>query len=366
MPSKKTKSPSPPAKRAKRDNFEIAGHVIAPGERLQFDLPGAQLYTSTPLNTSVEVIHGKRPGPTLLVCSAIHGDELNGVEIIRRLRSLPVVNRVAGTLVLVPVVNLHGFINQSRYLPDRRDLNRCFPGSEKGSLGSRIAYGFFNQIVRRCTHVIDLHTAAINRDNLPQVRADLATPGVEAMALGFSIPVIINAGLLDKSLRAEAGNIGIPVLTYESGEALRLSEKAIVTGVRGITNTMRSLDMLPTRKTRSSVTQPEIAQSSTWLRANTDGMFRPMIELGDHVKKGDALGVICSPFSSLEEVLSSSVEGIVIGMTRQPLVNEGEALCHVAMFNKVRAVGEKITAHGDVIETDTLYGIEQVHDVGLT
>ena len=346
--------------------FELGGQRIAPGERLQFDLPGAALYTHTPLNTSVEVINGKQPGPTLLVCSAIHGDELNGVEIIRRLRTLPALNALKGTLILVPVVNLHGFINQSRYLPDRRDLNRCFPGSSKGSLGSRIAHGFFSEIVMQCTHVIDLHTAAVNRDNLPQVRADLSTPEVEGMALGFSIPVIINSGLLDKSLRAEAGERGIAVVTYEAGEALRLSEKAIVTGVRGITSTMRHLGMLRSRRTRTAVANPEIASSTTWLRASTDGMFRPLIELGARVQPGDLLGVISSPFSSVEEPLESTVEGIVIGLSRQPLVNEGEALCHVAVFQKIDSVEEKISAHTDVIETDPLFGIEQVDDVSLS
>jgi len=162
VPKSKTKAR---AKKPAQTDFVIADEQIAPGERRQFDLPGAQLYTHTPLNTPVEVIHGKKPGPTLLVCSAVHGDELNGVEIIRRLRTLPALNNLSGTLVLVPVVNLHGFINQSRYLPDRRDLNRCFPGSKKGSLGSRIAHDFFNLVVRRCTHAIDLHTARWRSDS---------------------------------------------------------------------------------------------------------------------------------------------------------------------------------------------------------
>jgi len=174
----------------------------------------------------------------------------------------------------------------------------------------------------------------------------LSTPGVEEMARGFSIPVIINSGLIDKSLRAEAGEIGIPVVTYEAGEALRLSEKAIVTGVRGVTNTMRKLGLLPARKTKSAVAKPHIARSSKWLRASSDGMFRPLVELGTHVGEGDALGVVSSPFNSDEEVIKATVEGIVVGMARQPLVNEGEALCHIAVFNEAESVEEKISAHG--------------------
>ena len=231
--------------------FEIAARRVRRGERSQFELPMAQLYTGTPLDLAVEVIHGRWQGPVLLVCAGIHGDELNGIEIIRRLRTLTALDRLRGTLVLVPIVNLFGFLNQSRYLPDRRDLNRGFPGSEKGSVAARTAKVFFGSVVTRCTHVVDLHTAAINRENLPQIRAALDQPGVEEIARGFAIPVIVNSGLLPGSLRAEAGKIGIPVVTYEAGEALRLDEKAIVTGVRGVVNVMRTLEMLPARAHRA-------------------------------------------------------------------------------------------------------------------
>lgn len=340
--------------------FKMAGKEISPGQRLQFDIPAAALYTHTPLDLTVEIIHGKQPGPVLLICAGIHGDELNGIEIIRRLRTLKTLKSLKGTLVLVPVVNLHGFIHQSRYLPDRRDLNRCFPGSESGSLGSRIAHLFFTEVVARCTHVIDLHTAAIHRDNLPQIRAALDNPEVKKMALDFSIPVIINAGLIEGTLRAEAGERGIPVLTYEAGEALRLSEGSIVTGIRGITNAMRGLSMLPARRNRAAVTEPNIARSSKWFRASGDGMFRPLVKLGDRVNADDLLGIISSPFSSAEVGVSSTVDGIVIGMNNLPLVYEGEALFHIALFGEASVVQEDITTHASVIATDPLFEIEQV------
>lgn len=348
-----------------RASFVLAGREVQPGQRLQFDLPAAQLFTHTPLDMPVEVIHGKRAGPVLLVCAAIHGNELNGVEIIRRLRTLRALNSLRGTLVLVPVVNLHGFIDKSRYLPDRRDLNRCFPGNETGSLGSRIAHLFFEEIVRKCTHVIDLHTAAIHRDNLPQIRANLDEPEVKKMAMGFSIPVIINAGLLDNSLRAEAGAIDIPVITYEAGEALRLGERDIVTGVRGVLNTMASLDMVPPRRRSRELPEPNIARSTKWYRAEIDGMFRPSVRLGDRVHKGTALGRVTSPFTSDEHAVLSKSEGIVIGINKLPLVNEGEALCHIALFAEVDVVEEDISTHGDFIETDPLYGVEPVEDIEL-
>ena len=247
--------------------FEIAGRRVRRGERLQFELPMAQLYTQAPLDMTVEVIHGRWQGPVLLVCAGIHGDELNGIEIIRRLRTLTSLDRLRGTLVLVPIVNLFGFLNQSRYLPDRRDLNRSFPGTERGSVAARTANLFFQSVVARCTHVIDLHTAAVNRENLPQIRAAIDQPGVEEMARGFAIPVIVNSGLIARSLRAEAGRIGIPVITYEAGEALRLDEKAIVSGVRGVVNVMRTLDMLPSRRSRAARAAPYVANTTSWFRS---------------------------------------------------------------------------------------------------
>lgn len=340
--------------------FEIAGRTIQPGERVQFDLPTANLFTHTPLNMPVEVIHGRLPGPVLLICAAIHGDELNGVEIIRRTRSFGALNKLRGTLVLVPVVNLFGFIHQSRYLPDRRDLNRCFPGNERGSIASRMAYIFFNEVVKRCTHIIDLHTAAVNRDNLPQIRAALDEPGVQAMAEGFSIPVIINSGLIDNSLRAEGGKLGIPVITYEAGEALRLYERSIVTGVRGIVSVMRALQMLPAKKIQTVRAEPYVAKSTGWFRAPADGIFRPIAKLGARVKAGDTLGVISAPFSSDESLLLAKRDGIVICLSNLPLVNEGEALFHIAYFDEARAVASEIAEHGSNIEEDRLYEIESV------
>lgn len=338
--------------------IEIDGTRVGPGERRSFDLPGAQLYTHTPLDTPVEVICGRQDGPVLLVCGAIHGDELNGVEIIRRLRSLKGLNRLHGTLVLVPVVNLFGFIHRSRYLPDRRDLNRCFPGHAEGSLGSRLAHVFFSEVVSRSTHVIDLHTGAVHRENLPQLRAALDQPQVEAMAHAFELPVIVNADLIEGSLRYAAHQAGVPVITYEGGEALRLDEHAIVAGVRGITNVMRGLGMLVARR-RRWMAEPYVARSTTWYRAPTDGVFRPLVRLGARVRRGDALGVIAAPFGQSERLIEARGEGIVIGANNLPLVNEGEALFHVARFAAFDAVEEQITAQQEALEQDGLYEIER-------
>lgn len=211
-----------------RAPFTLAGRTVMPGQRLQIDVPVARLYTHTQLHIPVEVVHGRKDGPVMLVCGGIHGDEINGVEIVRRLLRSKAINSLRGTLIAVPVVNVFGFLQQTRYLPDRRDLNRCFPGSEKGSLGGRIAALFRDEIVDHATHIIDLHTGAIHRTNLPQIRAQLQ-PGseTERMADAFGAPVVLNAELREGSLRHYAQNRGIPVLTYEAGEALRFDEWAI-------------------------------------------------------------------------------------------------------------------------------------------
>lgn len=319
-----------------RAPIELAGYTIQPGQRLQIDMPVARLYTHTPLHIPLEVVHGRKAGPVMLVCGGIHGDEINGVEIVRRLLRSKAINSLRGTLIAVPVVNVFGFLQQTRYLPDRRDLNRCFPGSEKGSLGGRIAALFREEIVDHATHIIDLHTGAIHRTNLPQIRAQLSAGSeTERMADAFGAPVILNAELREGSLRHYAQNRGIPVLTYEAGEALRFDEWAIAPGVRGVLRVMRRLDMLAGAQRQRSPAPAELANGSSWARAPIDGILRPKIRLGARVAKGEVLGKVADPFGNDEEEVCSMADGIVIGMSRLPLANEGEALYHIARFDEI-------------------------------
>lgn len=313
----------------------INGTSIAAGERRSLEIKVAQLYTQTPLSIPVQVLHGRKDGPVLLVCAAIHGDELNGVEIIRRLLSMSSIRRLHGTLIAVPIVNVFGFIQQTRYLPDRRDLNRCFPGSDKGSLGARMAHLFKTEIIDKVTHIIDLHTGAIHRSNLPQVRACLDHPVTEQMARAFGVPVILNASLRDGSLRSIAETAGIPVITYEAGEALRFDELSIRAGVHGVLSVMRELGMLPKSRRLHRNPVPVIAKTSSWVRAEVDGVMRPSVALGSRVHKGDHLAVISDPFGMREQPVVSPYNGIVIGRVNIPLVNEGEALFHIARFQEI-------------------------------
>lgn len=322
--------------------FELAGTRVQPGKRAIVEMPAAQLYTNTPLNIPVHVVHGKKPGPVLLVCAAIHGDELNGVEIIRRLLQVGSLRNLAGTLVAVPVVNVFGFIHKSRYLPDRRDLNRCFPGSESGSLGARMAHLFKSQVLDNCTHAIDLHTGAIYRSNVPQIRANLASAATAEMAKAFGVPLVLNSVLRDGTFREVAEANNVPVITYEAGEALRLEENCIRPGVRGVINVMRHLNMLPPSKKPAPKHEPAVARSSQWVRAEHDGVFRPMVALGQRIKPDQLLGRISSPFNSDEVDLIAPCAGILVGRNNLPLVNEGEALFHIARFEEVKEVAQQL------------------------
>ncbi|MDH5327959.1 MAG: succinylglutamate desuccinylase/aspartoacylase family protein [Gammaproteobacteria bacterium] len=320
----------------------INGCTIAPGTRTTIDLPAGRLYTHAPMSMPVHVVNGKTGGPVVFISAAIHGDEINGVEIIRRLLKMSSLKRLRGTIIAVPIVNVHGFINHSRYLPDRRDLNRSFPGSDKGSLAARLADLFMDEIVSKSTHGIDLHTGALHRNNLPQVRANVDDEDTLRLARAFDVPVIISSNLRDGSLRASAAECGIPMLLYEAGEALRFDEISIRAGVKGIINVLRALDMLPPGKSKIKHMEPVVARSSSWVRAPDSGILRALVPLGHRVKKGSLLGVVADPFGEREIQLTAPFSGIIIGRSNLPLVNEGDALYHIARFGDIEEVEAKV------------------------
>ena len=318
----------------KNINFEIGGHRLSPGEQKTIDIPLASMPTHNTIQMPIHVIHGKQKGPVLFISAAIHGDEINGVEIIRRLLKLKQLSKIKGTIVAIPIVNVHGFITNSRYLPDGRDLNRSFPGSSKGSLAGRMADTFFKEIVKKCTHGIDLHTAARHRDNLPQVRADLSNPEVKRLAMIFGVPAVIDSKIRDGSLRAVAVENNIPVVLYEAGEALRFDEVSIRAGMRGIVNVMRELGMLAQSKTKESIKTPVISSNTSWVRAPFSGILRALVPLGAKAEKGNVLGIISDPLGVNEFQVIAPEDGIVIGRTNLPLIYEGDALFHLAFYKK--------------------------------
>lgn len=314
-----------------REHFQLAEHSIAPGSRHSVKIPAARLYNDAPIDLHVEVFHGTKPGPVLLVCAAIHGDELNGIEVCRRLLSEIDPLKLTGTLMIVPVVNVFGFIQQSRYLPDRRDLNRCFPGSERGALGSRLAHLFRETLVERATHIVDLHTGAIHRSNLPQIRVNVDNAEALAMAEAFGSPVILHAKDRDGSLRSLAHELGMPLILYEAGEALRFDYAAIKAGVIGVKNVLKSLKMLKGRPRRRRV-NPVVARRSTWIRSEYDGLVIPKVELGQTISKGQIVAQSVNPHGEEMYAIRSTTNGIVIGISNIPVANEGEALFNIAQF----------------------------------
>ncbi len=338
------------SRRAYREPFQLAGETVFPGEQRTIEIDLAPTFSNDDLSLSVHVVRGARPGPTLFVCAALHGDEINGVEIVRRVvRSLDT-RRMAGTLLAIPIVNVYGFNMHSRYLPDGRDLNRSFPGSSSGSLTGRLADTFMKEIVARSNYGIDLHTGGRHRSNFPQVRAELDDPEVQAIAEAFGAPIIIDSRVRDGSLREYATENGVPVILYESCEALRFDEVYIRAGVKGVQNVMRHIGML--RKSRAKVkNKPIVSKATQWIRSPGSGIHRVLVPLGGQVEKGQVIGVVADPLGFEEVEVTASVAGIVIGRSNLPTVYEGDALFHIAKVS-ARTEFEYEEFHEELLPSD--------------
>ena len=334
-------------------SITICDTTVAPGIQVTIDLPISPLYTQTPMNILVHVINGKKPGPVLLICAAVHGDEINGVEIIRRLLKMRILKSLKGTLIAVPIVNIFGFIYHSRYLPDRRDLNHSFPGSKAGSMAARIGHIFINEILEQCTHGIDLHTGGAHRTYLPQVHANLSSKRTLCLAKAFGVPVLLDVKEQDNSLRAIAAKHKIPFLVYQAGEALRLDELSIRAGLKGVLNVMRELKMLKSTLHTPSRLKPFIAHSSVWVRAEQAGLFLSPIALGHRVLKKQILAHIADPITGKSTEVLAPTKGIIIGRNHLPLVNEGGALFQIARFEKSKKVLAEVKEfHFEHLEED--------------
>jgi len=323
------------------DTFILGGVEIKKGTNVTINLELPKLY-NTPTQLPIRVIRGKKDGPVVFISAAIHGDELNGIEIIRRFRKLNILKRLQGILILVPIVNVYGVMNLSRYLPDRRDLNRSFPGSSKGSLAGRIAKVFFDEIVLKSDLGIDLHTASIHKSNLPQVRTNITNEYTFNLAKKFGAPVVLHSELRDGSLRSEAQEKGVPILLYEAGEALRFDETSIRIGVNGLVNVLRENNMLPAVIKKKSIKLPLVSKSSKWIRAIESGMLRTIKALGDTVQENEIIAYIDEPLGDQIFELISPFDGIIIGKSEIPLVQEGDAVFHIAKVGNLEVAENKI------------------------
>ena len=344
----------------RREGFQIGGRRIAAGSRVTVDLPVSNLSDHTPVTLSVHVVHGRRPGPVLAVSAAVHGDEVIGVEIVRRLLHSPALDNLSGTLLAVPIVNTFGFLNHSRYMPDRRDLNRSFPGSAGGSLAARLANLFLTEVVRRADFGIDLHSAAIHRTNLPQIRLSKSSGRSAEMARAFGAPVIITSRLREGSLRLAAQELGVDMLLYEAGEGLRFDEIAARTGVTGILRVMQAMGMVG-RKAVSRPKAPSVmCRSSTWMRAPAAGLLRSFRAAGDVVREGEVLGIVSDPFGERETEVVAAIGGIVIGRANLPIVNEGDAVYHIAGLPRPEAAAEQVDSLTSQIEADAMADEDEI------
>lgn len=317
------------------ESHEMSGSIqllkahIPPGTYQRLSWSATQLFEGVPVSTPVIVVNGRSPGPTLCLTAAVHGDELNGIEMVRRVMHNLDPAKLSGAVIGVPIVNLQGFRRGSRYLPDRRDLNRYFPGNDGGSAASRIAYSFFNQIVSHCDALVDLHTGSFERANLPQLRADLTNPDIRTLTLGFGATVVLHSTPAAGTLRAAATEAGIPAVTLEAGGPSVLELEEVKHGVRGIETLLNTLGM---RKKASFWGEPEpVYYQSTWVRADQGGILLVDVNLGGKVKEGDLLGTITDPMNNASTHVYAPYSGRIVGMARNQVVMPGFAAFHIAI-----------------------------------
>jgi uncharacterized protein len=307
----------------------INNQTILPGESKTIVLNSYELHTKTKIEIPVHVIHSKQKGPSLLLSAGMHGEETNGIEIVRKIISRPVVqNLLCGTLIAIPVINIISFLYGSRDLPDGRDLNRCFPGTKSGSLGSRIAHDIMKHILPIIDFGIDFHTGGAKINNYPQLRCVFDFADNVALAKKFSAPLIIDSTYRDGTFRKEASKKNKPILVYEGGESMRFDYLAINEGINGCLRLMNEYNMIVTDVPKQ--TSVKIIKD-TWIRANASGLFHMKLNNGSYVKKDDLLGTICNPFGTVETKILSHVDAYIVGTNNQPVVNEGDALIHLGI-----------------------------------
>ncbi len=309
--------------------ISINGQEIKPGENKTVILNSYELHTKSSIKIPVHVIRSKKPGPTILFSAGLHGEETNGIEIIRKLVERDEVKNIkCGTIIAIPVINIVSFLYSTRDLPDGRDLNRCFPGTKNGSLGSRIAYDLMKHIIPLIDFGIDFHTGGAKINNYPQIRCVFDFPENLAIAKKFSAPLIIDSNYRDGTLRKEAAKKNKPILVFEGGESMRFDYLSINEGLSGCLRLMKAYKMLDL----DIPDNPSVKlKDDTWIRAAASGLFHMNANNGAYVRKGDLLGVICNPFGGEEHKVLATVDGYIVGINNQPVVNEGDALIHLGI-----------------------------------
>ena len=308
--------------------LRLLGEQVEPGRSARLHWSATELFEGVPVSTPVLVVNGRQAGPVLCLTAAIHGDELNGIEIVRRIMHGVIPGKLSGAIIGVPIVNVQGFRRGSRYLPDRRDLNRYFPGNPRGSAAARIAHAFFTQVVMHCDALIDLHTGSQERYNLPQIRADLHDPDVVTLTWGLG-GMVLHSTPADGTLRAAATAAGIAAVTLEAGGPSALEAKVVQQGVTGIETLISTMSMPRWRPIPGD--PGPVYHRSTWVRADSGGILFADVSLGSTVGKGSLLGTITDPVSNGQTELRAPYPGRILGMARNQIVMPGNAVFHLGI-----------------------------------
>jgi predicted deacylase len=311
----------------------ILGKEILPGKGAELNLDVARLHTRTPILVPVIVERAKEEGPTVLLMAGLHGDEINGVEIIRRFLRKKLHKPTRGTIICLPVFNIFGFLNIQRELPDGRDLNRSFPGSANGSLASQFAYHFMKEIAPHCDYIIDFHTGAAQRNNFPQIRCVMSDPESMELAKVFNPPFILNSSLISKTIRESMIKMKKKILLYEGGKANSIEEMIVEEGLNGTKRIISHLGMRNYKIDISKDRTPIVLDDSKWFRAPNSGMFQALVKKGSQVNKGDVLAIVTDPYGNFEKKVKASNDGFVICVNESPIVFKGDAIIHLGIQN---------------------------------
>jgi predicted deacylase len=310
------------------ETIVINGRNIDRGEKVLTKLAISKLPSGTVIEIPIYVFRSVHDGPVVLLMAGMHGDEVNGTEIIRRMLTRKMLYPLRGTIIAVPVLNIYGFLNFSREVPDGKDVNRSFPGNRDGSLASRVAHRFMKEVIPYVDYGLDFHTGGSSRANYPQIRCVLADYRNEELAKAFGAPFILNSSYRQGSLRKEAAKLGKAILVYETGESLRFDEKGINLGIEGTCRVLHHLGMMlnHTPPNEESV----ICMKDLWLRAKNAGLWRSYVHIGEYVKKNQNIGSITDPYGEMEVRMNAPTSGYIVGLNNMPVVNQGDALMHIA------------------------------------
>ena len=316
----------------KNTPLSICNEIIQPGEKANLALEMPDLYSCAPIYMPIKVVHGRKAGPCLLIFSTIDGNEMNGLEIVNRLINEFDSDTINGTIIAVPVLNIYGLTHYPKTIPSGNNLSECFPGTQNGNYGERIAYIFTHELIKKADYCIEIDTGALNHNILPQVYCNFNNQKTKELAKAFQVPVITNVNLEGNNLRQTTEHLNIPLLVYQAGEAMRFDENAIKIGLNGTKNIMRAINMLFKEEPLEEI-NPVFSQDEEWIVAHKGGILHVSVELGQSITKGDLLGTIVDPFSAdVAEQVKALEDGIIVGVNTTPLIHEGLSIFKVASF----------------------------------